>query len=150
MNCSCAFHVDCAAPVDETVAQFTTERRHGPALRFDHYDVSVTEQDQRPATAIALDARVEIRASRRYVEHSRFNPIRLKELLQGQGRRTLVTRRVRSVDSDQLLQQLNCFRAGLGPVDVSSTTGRTSEKQEHHKQKANVHIDRLHRSTEYV
>jgi hypothetical protein len=49
--------------------------------------------------------------------------------LQVQRRSTLVTGRVGRVDSDQLLQELNCFRADFGPIDISGWTGR-DEKQE--------------------
>src|SRR6185503_9691264 len=144
MNRSRALHVSCAAPIDETVAQFPTERRHGPTLRFGHYDVSVTEQDKGTSTAIAFDASVEIRTPRCYVEYSRLDPIRLQQLLQVQSRGALVTRRVGSVDSDQFLQQLNCFVADFGPIDIGRVTWMDHEQQDpKQKQKTSVHIHRL-------
>ncbi len=85
---------------------------------------------------------IEIRedVSGRYVEHSSLNAIRLQQSLQVQRCGTLVTRRVRSVDSYQFLQQLNCFGANVGPVDLGGRTGRDYEQQEHSKKGKTNHI----------
>src|SRR6185369_10172160 len=126
MKQSLAFHVERAATVDRIVLDDAGERIDFPRSRFGSDDVHVTEQDYGTFRTVAFETRDDVCAPGLVLEDLVLNAVLIEDLLQKLRRLELVAGRIRSVDAQILLHQIDGHVLIAWPVNSSSILSRNS------------------------